>query len=176
METYALPYDPEIPVVCILEGRERVVSEGFRRFMLHHRFQAEFCNPAAGNEKGNVENKVGYTRRNMLTPVPMIENFEVFNEALLARCDADHDREHYRQGEKISALWDAEREKLLTLPQYEYEVFRYESFVVDKTGFVTIDRNRYGVSPELPPHEGCGLRGDPGGGAESAGKAVVRQD
>jgi len=136
-------------VAQVLEGRERVVSEGFRRFMLHHRFQAEFCNPASGNEKGNVENKVGYTRRNLLTPVPLIEDFEVYNEALLARCDADHDREHYRQGEKISALWNAEREKLLTLPQYEYEVFRYESFVVDKTGFVTIDRNRYGVSPEL---------------------------
>ena len=25
--------------------------------MLRYRFQAGFCNPAAGNEKGNVENK-----------------------------------------------------------------------------------------------------------------------
>jgi transposase len=136
-------------VAQVLQGRERVVSEGFRRFMLHHRFQAEFCNPASGNEKGNVENKVGYTRRNFLVPVPMIEDFESFNEALLERCDADHDRTHYQRGEKISALWEAEKVALLTLPAYEYEVFRYESFAVSKTGFVTIDTNRYSVSPEL---------------------------
>jgi transposase len=136
-------------VAQVLNGRERVVSDGFRRFMLHHRFQAEFCNPASGNEKGSVENKVGYTRRNMLVPVPMIEDFEAFNETLLARCDADHDREHYRQKVSIAALWEEERGQLLNLPEYAYEVFRYESFAVGKTGFVTIDTNRYGVSPEL---------------------------
>jgi hypothetical protein len=136
-------------VAQVLQGRERVVSDGFRRFMLHHRFQAEFCNPASGNEKGSVENKVGYTRRNLLVPVPMIEDFEAFNEALLVRCEADHDREHYRQKVSIAALWEEERRQLLNLPEYEYEVFRYESLAVSKTGFVTIDTNRYGVSPEL---------------------------
>ena len=136
-------------VAQVLEGRERVVSEGFQRFMLHHRFQAEFCNPAAGNEKGSVENKVGYTRRNLLTPMPLIEDFEAFNEALWERCDADHNREHYRHKASIAALWEEERRQLNNLPEYEYEVFRYESFAVDKTGFVKIDRNRYGVSPEF---------------------------
>lgn len=136
-------------VAQVLQGRERVVSEGFRRFMLHHRFQAEFCNPASGNEKGSVENKVGYTRRNLLTPVPMIEDFDAFNEALLSRCDADHDREHYRHKISIAELWEEERAQLFNLPEYAYEVFRYESFAVSKTGFVTIDTNRYGVSPEL---------------------------
>jgi len=136
-------------VAQVLNGRDRVVSDGFRRFMLHHRFQAEFCNPAAGNEKGNVENKVGYTRRNLLTPMPMIEDFEAFNESLLERCDADHSREHYRHKVSIAALWEEERSQLYNLPEYAYEVFRYESFAVDKTGFVKIDANRYGVSPEL---------------------------
>jgi len=96
-----------------------------------------------------VENKVGYTRRNLLTPVPMIEDFEDFNESLLERCDADHDREHYRHKVSIAALWEEERSQLYNLPEYAYEVFRYESFAVDKTGFVKIDANRYGVSPEL---------------------------
>jgi transposase len=50
-------------VAQIHEGTERQITEGFHRFMLHHRFKAEFCTPAKGNEKGNVENKVGYTRR-----------------------------------------------------------------------------------------------------------------
>jgi len=45
-------------VVQILEGTERVITDGFYRFMLHHRFKADFCNPGKGNEKGNVENTV----------------------------------------------------------------------------------------------------------------------
>lgn len=136
-------------VAQVLEGTERVLAEGFRRFKLHHRFEADFCNPAAGNEKGNVENKVGYDRRNMLVPVPVITDFAAFNEELLIRCDADHDREHYRHKALISELWAEEKERLLTLPQYEYEVFRYESLSVNKTGFVSIDTNRYGLSPAL---------------------------
>lgn len=85
-------------VTQVLEGTERVISDGFYRFMFHHRFKADFCNPAKGNEKGNVENKVGYTRRNMLVPVPVITDFETFNEALLQLCDEDHVRDHYDRG------------------------------------------------------------------------------
>ena len=48
-------------VAQVLEGEERVITDGFYRFMLHHRFKADFCSPNKGNEKGNVENKVGYT-------------------------------------------------------------------------------------------------------------------
>lgn len=136
-------------VVQILEGAERILSDGFYRFKLHHRFETDFCNPASGNEKGNVENKVGYDRRNMLVPVPTIEDFAAFNELLLARCDADHEREHYRHKIPIGTLWAEEKQKLLTLPEYEYEVFRYESLSVNKTGFVTIDTNRYGLPPTL---------------------------
>ena len=136
-------------VVQILEGTERVMSEGFYRFMLHHRFSADFCNPAKGNEKGNVESKVGYTRRNMLVPVPTIEDFETFNSELLRLCDEDRDREHYQKGESINELWTIEQKYLLTLPENEYEVFRYDSLSVSKYGFVTVDTVKYGLSPEL---------------------------
>jgi transposase len=136
-------------VARVLEGTERVITDGFYRFMLHHRFEADFCTPAKGNEKGNVENKVGYTRRNMLVPVPVITDFDAFNEELLRRCDEDHEREHYERGEPIRDLWEEEQGHLLTLPEYEYEVFRYESLSVNKTGFVTVDTVKYGLSPEM---------------------------
>ncbi len=135
-------------VAQVLEGTERVIAEGFYRFMLHHRFAADFCTPGKGNEKGNVENKVGYTRRNMLVPVPTITDFEAFNKELLLRCDADHEREHYERGALIRDLWEDEKKHLLVLPEYEYEVFSYESLRVNKTGFITLDKVRYGLSPE----------------------------
>jgi len=135
-------------VVQILEGAERVITEGFYRFMLHHRFKSDFCNPGKGNEKGNVENKVGYTRRNMLVPVPVIADFDAFNEELLQRCDADFEREHYERSALIRELWDEEKQHLLTLPDHEYEVFRYDSFTINKYGFMTVDTVKYGLSPE----------------------------
>ena len=131
------------------EGMDRILTDGFYRFKLQHRFEVDFCNPASGNEKGNVENKVGYDRRNLLVPVPTIDDFTAYNEEMFARCDADHEREHYRHQRLISELWAEEREVLLTLPEYEYEVFRYEALSVNKTGFVSIDTNRYGLSPAL---------------------------
>ena len=136
-------------VAQILKGAERVISDGFYRFMLHYRCKADFCNAAKGNEKGSVENKVGYTRRNLLVPVPAIADFEAFNADLLKRCDADHGREHYEQDATIRELWEADKSCLLSLPEYGYEVFRYESIAVSKTGFVTVDTNKYGLSPEL---------------------------
>jgi len=136
-------------VVEILKGAERVLCDGFIRFKLHYRFKAVFCNPAKGNEKGNVENKVGYVRRNMLVPVPTIADFADFNKELLKSCEENHARGHYRHGKTISELWEEEKQHLLKLPEYEYAVFRYESLTVNKNGFILIDTVRYGLSPEM---------------------------
>jgi len=136
-------------VVEILKGGERVLCDGFIRFKLHYRFGTVFCNPAKGNEKGNVENKVGYVRRNMLVPVPVIADFNGFNRELLKSCDENHARDHYRHGKTINELWEEEKQHLLKLPEYEYSVFRYESLTVNKNGFILIDTVRYGLSPEM---------------------------
>lgn len=133
----------------ILEGTERKLTDGFTRFMLHYHFAADFCNPASGNEKGNVENKVGYIRRNALVPIPTIKSFDEFNKYLFEWCEKDAERVHYQRGVTIQSLWEEERGKLKILPQVPYEVFRYEAFRVSKTGFVSIDTNKYGLSPEL---------------------------
>jgi len=136
-------------VAQVLKGSERVITDGFYRFMLHYRFTANFCTPAKGNEKGNVENKVGYTRRNMLVPVPTITDFSAFNAELLTLCDEDFEREHYERQELITDLWAEEKQRMLALPEYEYDVFRYEAVGVNKIGFIVVDKSRYGLSPEL---------------------------
>ena len=79
-------------VVQVLKGTDRILTDGFTRFMMHYRFRAEFCNPASGNEKGNVENKVGYSRRNAFVPVPTIVSFDGFNESLWEWCEKDAQR------------------------------------------------------------------------------------
>jgi transposase len=46
------------------------VADFIMRFSTHYGFSVKFCNPDSGNEKGNVENKVGTIRRNLFVPEP----------------------------------------------------------------------------------------------------------
>ena len=69
-------------VVKILSGTERSLTEMFKTFQWHYRFRSEFCNPGKGQEKGHVENKIGYVRRNNFSPMPIIEDLDDFNQEL----------------------------------------------------------------------------------------------
>ena len=40
----------------------------FSAFVAHYRLEVRFCNPYSGNEKGSVENAVGFLRRNLMVP------------------------------------------------------------------------------------------------------------
>lgn len=40
-------------------------SRLFSQFRAHYRFESRYCNPYSGNEKGSVENAVGFLRRNL---------------------------------------------------------------------------------------------------------------
>ncbi|MBL4811211.1 MAG: transposase, partial [Rhodobacteraceae bacterium] len=39
-------------------------------------FDDKFGRPARGNDKGNVEGMVGYTRRNVMVPAPRYDSFD----------------------------------------------------------------------------------------------------
>ena len=139
-------------VVHIESDGNRKLTEMFMRFTMHHRFKAEFCNPGSANEKGNVENKVGYIRRNYLLPPPKIEDLEMFNFALLEQCTKDLEREHYVKKEPITELFNAEQEALIPLPRERFRVFTLERAKTDDYSFIRFDNNRYSTSPE---YAGC---------------------
>lgn len=52
---------------------------GYAALAAHYGFEAIFCNPASGNEKGLVEGLVGYSRRNTCVPVPKVDSMEDLN-------------------------------------------------------------------------------------------------
>ena len=135
-------------VVHIEEHGKRKLTEMFMRFTMHHRFKAEFCNPDSPHEKGNVENKVGYLRRNYLLPPPRIENLEEFNRELLEKCMADLQREHYVKKEPLIDLFRAEQEALIPMPRERFRVFTLEKAKTDKYSFIHFDNNRYSTAPE----------------------------
>lgn len=141
-------FDNLTPVVQkILNVEDRAVNERFQFFCLHYGFEAVFCNPYSGHEKGNVEKKVGYHRKNFLLLDNKIDNLDAYNKKALAYCDADMDRPHYLKEKSIRELFEVEKEKMLDLNEKPFEVHRLKKAKANKYGMVTFETNRYAVSP-----------------------------
>ncbi|MFA4885522.1 MAG: IS21 family transposase [Desulfotomaculaceae bacterium] len=137
-------------VTKVLKNSERKLTEDFTRFMEHYRFEAAFCNVNAGHEKGNVEGKVGYHRRNLLVPIPRFNNLKDFNQSLLLQCEEDAQREHYRKEGTIAELHLADRLALLELPAAEFEASKYITVKTNGYGrfFLNNNLHEYSVSPK----------------------------
>lgn len=135
-------------VTKVLPDGKREQTEAFMRFRQHYGFEAAFCNPRSGHEKGNVENKIGYHRRNLFVPMPEMSDIRQYNKELLKRCAADHDREHYRYNETIAERHKADIAQLSPLPSMAFDCARYESFRLDACGrFRIADRHTYSSHP-----------------------------
>ncbi|MFL0248766.1 IS21 family transposase [Candidatus Clostridium stratigraminis] len=127
-------------VAHINKNGERTLTDSFLKFRAHYGFKSVFCNPASGNEKGNVENKCGYTRRNFCVPIPILESLEKLEEELDERSSLDMERPHYQKGKTIKELWEEEKKSLKNLPLKSYEVYRLDSMLVNNYGEVKIDK------------------------------------
>lgn len=120
-------------VTKILKDGERELTEAFQRFKNHYGFAAAFCNPNSGHEKGHVENKVGYHRRNLLVPIPSVDNLQEFNQQLLRQCDQDMERMHYAKQLLIKDLFQEDKQHLLPLPAVDF----------DETELIKVKTNSY---------------------------------
>jgi len=138
-------------VTKILKKDDRLLTDSFLRFAEHYGFQYVFCNPNRGNEKGNVENKVGYHRRNLLVPRPRLSNLADFNAELLQKCDEDAKRIHYRKNVQIDELYEVDKARLLPLPTVPLNVSRYVTVKTNAYGRFYLEKglHEYSVSPKF---------------------------
>ncbi len=130
----------------VLKGDRRELTDSFIKLKEHYCFNAVFCNRNAGNEKGNVENKVGYLRRNLLVPKPDFQSLAEFNKELLQRCEHDLIRLHYRKEQLISDLFKEDLLHCNPLPHVAFESNTYESVLVDPYGKFTLDKGKHSYS------------------------------
>ena len=145
----------------VLRGRQRIEQEQFRKFRAYYTFQARFCNPGKGNEKGGVEGTVGYVRRNFLVPMPQIPCLEVLNRQLLEKCVIHGQRVKNKEcGQIIDTLHDQQKSQLIRLQKEDFTNFHLLEGRADKYQTVQVDRNRYSlpgsyVGHKLQIHLGC---------------------
>lgn len=131
-------------------GEQVREAQLFQQMRAHYGFTARFCNPNAGHEKGHVENKVGYNRRNLFVPVPAYDCIETYNRNLL---EAHRDKAaeyHYKKGKPIQVLFREDQQALKSLPSYPFNVCRFQYLTADSYGKVRLDgQHYYSTCPEF---------------------------
>src|SRR5438552_2867332 len=75
-------------VETVFIGKDRQYNRRFLRMCGHYLVEPVACTPAAGWEKGQVENQVGVVRERFFTPRLRMASYEELNAWLLDRCVA----------------------------------------------------------------------------------------
>jgi transposase len=141
-----ISYDnSKIAVARITGSRSREVTREFQRLRSHFLFEPHFCLVRRANEKGHVENLVGYARRNFLVPVPAAPTFEALNGDLLAKCGEDLRRRVRGKPTGKADLLAEEARALLLVPKQAFEARRVEVARATSLSLVRFDGNDYSV-------------------------------
>ena len=141
-----ISYDnSKIAVAKIVGGRGREATREFLRLESHYLFEHHFCRVRRPNEKGHVENLLGFARRNYLVPVPAIDSLEALNAALSERLRKDLGRRLRGKPATKEALLAEERKALLTIPGKAFESRRVETPKASSLSLVRFDGNDYSV-------------------------------
>jgi transposase len=138
---------------------ERELTPAFLRLISHYLFKPHFCRVRRANEKGHVENLIGFTRRNFLVPVPRTESFAALNATLEGECRADLGRTLRGKERSKSVLLDEERLHLQPLPMSAFEAARTATAKANSLALVRFDRNDYSV-PSAYAHRELTLSAD----------------
>ena len=115
-------------------------------FAGHYRYEPRPVAVARGNEKGRVERAIRYVRDNFW-PARTFRDLDDLNAQAQAWCDGPamarpcpEDR-----SQSVRAVFEAERERLLRLPDNPFPTDERLEVSVGKTPYVRFDRNDYSV-------------------------------
>jgi transposase len=126
-------------------GKERQVNARFMAMTSHYMFDAEFCNPASGWEKGQVEKNVQDARHRLWQLMPSFADLEALNVWLEQRCIALWSQTpHGALPGTIADVWAIEKASLMT-PARPFDGFVEHTKRVSPTCLVHLERNRYSV-------------------------------
>jgi len=136
-------------VDAILVGKDRRFNRGFQRMCSHHLVEPTACTPAAGWEKGQVENQVKTSREAIFTPRLRVADYNELNAILRERTLAYAARTRHPELKDKTILEVFEEERAALVPwQGPFDGYAETTVAVSKTCLVSFERNRYSVSAE----------------------------
>jgi transposase len=133
-------------VDAVFVGKERQFNRRFLQLMSHHLVEPTACTPAAGWEKGQVENQVGNIRERFFTPRLHFKSYAELNAWLADRCVAyAKSQPHPEMAERtVFEVFEAERAALVPY-RGPFDGFHATTVAVSKTCLVRFDTNKYSV-------------------------------
>ena len=139
----------KLAVARILGDGERQKTRAFAELQSHYLFAEKFGRPAKGNDKGKVENLVGYARRNFMVPIPHASSWEELNAQLEADCRQRRQRRLRGHSETIAERFERDRAAMLSLPVTPYEACEKVTARVSSLSLVRYRTNDYSVPTQF---------------------------
>lgn len=129
-------------------GEAPVFNPRYLDFARHWGFAITPCNVSRGNEKGRVENGVGYVKKNFLNGLDL-HDFSAVNPAAQLWLDTIANvRIHGETHRRPVDLFTEEQPQLRPLNPRPYDIARIETVRVSKQFRVALDTNHYSVPAE----------------------------
>jgi len=133
-------------------GEAPVFNPKYLDFATHHGFTIAPCNVGKGNEKGRVENGVGYVKKNFLAGLDL-PDFSALNPAARQWLDTVANvRLHGETRTTPAALWHQERPSLRPLPLHPFDIATVSQVRASRQFRITLDTNRYSVPAHYAGH------------------------
>jgi transposase len=140
-------------------GKDAVSQEKYAALAAHYCFETIFCNPASGNEKGLVENLVGWTRRNIFVPLPHAKSLDALNLLVEQNCCRYIDSHKVQsRPAMVKEMLQLDREKLLMLPGRRYDASCTMECRVSPYATIRFATNNYSV-PLLHSGQAVAVKG-----------------
>ncbi|QGX38415.1 IS21 family transposase [Permianibacter aggregans] len=127
-------------------GKQRQVNQRFQAMVGHYLFEPQFCNPASGWEKGQVEKAVLDARHRLWHEAPSFSSLAELNHWLAARCQSlwqETAHPEYRARSLAECQAD-EQSEMMPVPA-AFDGFVEESKRVSSTCLITHEHTRYSV-------------------------------
>jgi len=130
-------------------GKDPVFNPRYMDFARHYGFKIVPCNVGKGNEKGIVENAVGYVKKNLLKGLE-ISDFKIMKPLVQNWLDTVANvRQHGETGRRPVDMFAEEKQSLQALPIEPYDIGVVKQARASRQFRVTIDTNRYSVPAQL---------------------------
>jgi transposase len=143
----------KIAVAKILGDGKRVRTKEFSELQSYFLFEDKFARPARGNDKGNVEGLVGYSRRHFMVPMPMANDFDALNAKLLDGCIKRQQAKLRGETETIVERMKRDTAALMALPHGTFDACHKVSTRVSSLSLVRYRCNDYSVPTEYGHRE-----------------------
>ena len=136
-------------VLSRVVGEAPVFNARYLDFSRHWGFDISPCNVAKGNEKGRVENGVGYVKKNFLNGLNLLDFSAVNPAAQVWLATIANVRLHGETHQRPVDLFREEQPCLRPLNPLPYDIGRINSQRASKQFRIALDSNRYSVPAEF---------------------------